>query len=364
MKRASGLVVLVAAVALSGCVKVEHHVTVRPDAKTNAGFAVRLPASMGMMLGQMLDQQLSGAKAGMPEGLGLEKREENGETVLEVKIPAELLPPPMKSLYKVATRDRLLTRRYRLSIDPKALSPRELLRMGQALQAPDAPGPMVRPAQLNLGPLGGLDLQSPEGLQKALGMLGDLFGGQAQGGFDPQAVLAQVEMSTYVHMPGRLVRTNGEKVDDSTAKWIMEPKRTGEIITFAGDALTAESEAGAGARMDDLVRRLTEGHGLQVSADGLADLALRKLIPNPEVGADEKPVVDADLYSELVSLATGLDATMGLERTPIVMDRLGLLVDQPSLSAATRAAKRLPRLREKAAPAELSLDSVVEALTQ
>jgi hypothetical protein len=361
MRRALGLVVLAASVALSGCVKVEHHVTVRPDAKANAGFVLRLPATMGM-IDQMLSQQLPGPQAGLPEGLEFGKREENGETLLEVKIPAELLPPPMASLYKVDTRDRLLTRQYRLSIDPKALSPSELLRMGQALQAPSA-GPAVSFTQLNLGGLGGLDLQSPEGLQKALGMLGDLFGGQVAGGPNPQALLSQVEMSTYVHMPGRLMRANGARVDDSTAKWLMEPKQTGEVVTFAGDALTAESRVGNG-RMDDLVRQLTEGHGLQIAGEALLDLTLRKLIPDPEVAADEKPVVDADLYSELVTLATGLDATVGPERTPIVMDRLGLLVDQPSLSGATRAAKRLPRLREQPSPAELSVDAMVEALTQ
>ncbi|MBM3472985.1 MAG: hypothetical protein FJX75_06960 [Armatimonadetes bacterium] len=361
MKRAVGLAILVGSVALSGCVKVEHHVTVRPDAKANTGFVLRLPATMGM-IGQMLSQQLPGPQAGLPEGLEFGKREENGETVLEVKIPAELLPPPMASLYKVTTHERLLTKRYELSIDPKALSPSELLRMGQALQVPSS-GPAVSFTQLNLGGLGGLDLQSPEGLQKALGMLGDLFGGQAPGGLNMQSMLSQVQMSTHVHMPGRLMRTNGERVDASTAKWLMEPKQTGEVITFAGEALTAESEAG-GARTDDLVRRLTEGHGLQVTADGVLDLALRKLVPNPEVDAEDKPVVDADLYSELVTLATGLDATVGAERTPIVMDRLGLLVDQPSLSAATRAAKRLPRLREQPAPGELSVDAMVEALTQ
>jgi len=361
MRRALGLVVLVASVALSGCVKVEHHVTVRPDAKANTGFVLRLPASMGM-IGQMLSQQLPGPQAGMPEGLEFGKREDDGETVLEVKIPAELLPPPMASLYKVTTSDRLLTRHYDLSIDPKALSPSELLRMGQALPEPGT-GPAVSFTQLNLGGLGGLDLQSPEGLQKALGMLGDLFGGQAPGGLNLQSMLSQVEMSTYVHMPGRLISTSGERVDASTAKWLMEPRTTGEVITFAGDALTAESEGGNG-RMDDLARRLTEGHGLQVSGDALVDLALRKLLPNPEVPADDKPVLDADLYSELVTLAMGLDVTVGAERTPIVMDRLGLLVDQPSLSAATKAAKRLPRLREQPSPAELSVDEMVEALTQ
>jgi hypothetical protein len=214
------------------------------------------------------------------------------------------------------------------------------------------------PAQFSLPGLGGLDLQSPEGLQKALGMLGDFLGGQSQGGPDPQALLSQVEFATYVHMPGRLTRTSGERVDAGTAKWIMEPKQTGEVISFAGDPLTAESEAGNSPRIDDLARRL------EVSADGLADLAARRLIPNPEVGEGEEPIVDSDLYGQLAALAMGLDAMVGAQSTPVVMDRLGLLVDQPSLSAATKAAKRLPRLREQAAPDELPLDAVVRVLAE
>ena len=362
MRRVVCLLALVAVVGLCGCVKVEQHVTVRPDAKADAGFALRLPAAMGAMVGQLVGQPSgSSASANLPPGLELGQRDEGGETVLEVKLPAELLPPPMKSLYRVTTRERLLTKTYRLSIDPKAMNPRELIRMGQALQTPRATRPTIMPAQFSLPGLGGLDLTSPEGLQEALGMLGGLLGGQ---GGDVQGLLGQIEIATYVHMPGRLARTNGEQVDASTAKWAMEPKQTGEIITFAGDPLAAESEAGNSPRIDELARRLTEGHGLTVSTEDLLGLAARRLIPNPEVGQDEQPLVDADLYGQLAALAMGLDQTVGPQGTTAVMDRLGLLVDQPSLAQATKAAKRVPRLREHTAPAELPLDAVVEVLTR
>jgi hypothetical protein len=362
MKRIAGLTFLATLVLASGCVRIEQHVRVRPDAKADTGFALRLPLPMGAMVGQMLDQQLAGVKADLPEGLSFDKREENGETVLELRVPAELVPPPMASLYKVTTRDRLLTRTYSLSIDPKALNPREFLRFGQAPQTPRAPSPAVIPAQLDLGSIPGLE--SPEGLQGLLQGLGGLLGGQGGGGLDPQALLAQVEMATYVHMPGRLLSTNGERVDTCTAKWLMEPKQPGEVVTFAGGAMTAESEAGNSPTIDELARRLTEGHGLSVSADDLVGLAARRLIPNPEVSGDEKPLLDVDLYSELVSLAVGLDQLVGPERTPVVMDRLGLLVDQPGLAAATKAAKRLPRLREQPAPRELAVDVAVQLLTE
>jgi hypothetical protein len=144
----------------------------------------------------------------------------------------------------------------------------------------------------------------------------------------------------------------------------MEPKQPGEVVTLAGGPMTAESEAGNSPTINELTRRLAEGHGLSVSADDLVGLAIRRLIPNPEVSGDEKPVLDVDLYSELVSLAMGLDQLVGPERTPVVMDRLGLLVDQPGLAAATKAAKRLPRLREQPAPRELALDVAVQLLTE
>jgi len=355
MRQALCLLALATAVGMTGCVKVEQHVTVRPDAKTDAAFALRLPALMGAMVDGLLNQQTGGATASLPPGLEIGQREENGELVLEVKLPAELLPPPMRSLYKVTTSDRLLTRSYRLSIDPKAMTPSELLRMGQALELPRDDRPTVRLTQFSLPGLGDLDLQSPEGLQKALGTLGDLLGGPGANG---QGLLEQVELATYVHMPGRLTRTTGLRVDDRTAKWIMEPKRAGEVVTFAGDPLTAESEAGSSPRIDDLARRLS------LSVDDLVGLASRRLIPNPEVGEGEEPIVDADLYGQLATLALGLDATVGPGSTPVVMDRLGLLVDQPSLAAATKAAKRLPRLREHSAPTELPPAAVVDVLTR
>ena len=357
MRRVLGPMAIVLLGAASGCVKVEQHVTVRPDAKTDAAFALRLPAALAFAAGQLLDQQLGDATASLPPGLEIGKRQEDGDAVLHVKLPSELLPPPMKSLYRVTTRERLLTRTYRLTIDPKAMNPRELLRMSQTLAPPRDGRPTIMPAQFSIPGLGGLDLGSLEGLQDALGRLGTLVGGQ-------DGLLEQVEVATYVHMPGRLTKTSGERIDDSTAKWIMEPKTAGEIVTFAGDPLTAESEGGNSPRIDELARRLTEGHGVKASSADLADLAARRLVPNPEVGEGEAPVVDADLYAQLAALALGLDATVGAARTPLAMDRLGLLVEQPSLAAATKAAKRLPRLREHAAPAELPVEAVVEALTQ
>jgi len=339
------LTVLIVLVVAPGCMKAEQHLYVQPDGGADLGFALRMPPPLGPMLSGMIQGQMPEAKD-LPAGADFKVTQEGLDTVLAIRLPGDAIPKH-DEIFGVKRDTRLLSSTYRLDLDPN-----KLREMGEALKlSAEAPADPSSARFVQFG--GGMpDLGDMGGMMEGLGdLLGGVLGG-GEGmpsipGMDMAEMLTQVEMAIFVHMPGRLTETNGEQVDESTAKWTLDLE-----ALSAGDELPsvkASSEGAIPSTMLDLSKRLNEYHGLDVSPEALGDIVMRGLLPNPEVDANDqgKTPIDTHLIGELVTLTVGLDGTVGSESTSDVMDALGLLTDDPSLSSATKAAKRIPKLRER-----------------
>jgi hypothetical protein len=126
---------------------------------------------------------------------------------------------------------------------------------------------------------------------------------------------------------------------------------------------TAVSELPEVSMIEDIVARLNAHHGTDVTPDTMANIVQRGLVPNPVVEDREKATVDLHLYGELVIAATRLEGVVGPEKAEAVMRALELLQPEPSLARATRAAKRLPELQERADLAGLSVEEIAGILS-
>jgi hypothetical protein len=186
--------------------------------------------------------------------------------------------------------------------------------------------------------LGGLGLAQPENLA-------------------PNALARELQPALYAHLPGRLTDTNGERVDDSTARWRFDP------ATPPRRPLTACSALPDRETVEGLAQRLSSHLGCEVEPRKLEDLVWRGLLPSPVVEERRQALLEVNLYGALFMLANGLDEIIGPEKTDAVVKALGLTGDDPSLWVAMRAAKRLPRLRELAQPADLSVEELARLLS-
>ncbi len=172
----------------------------------------------------------------------------------------------------------------------------------------------------------------------------------------------QIQMSIIVHMPGRLTDSNGEQIDESSAKWGLDI----EALSSGAElpAIKAASEGAIPAIMEELSATLGAHHHVDVSPEALGDIVMRGVLPNPEVSLDEQGEIpiDTHLYGELVTVVMGLDEAVGSESTSDVLGALSLLDDEPSLSRATKAAKRVPKLKTQDLT-DLSVEDIAGLLT-
>ena len=315
------LTVLVVLAVAPGCMKAEQHLYVQPDGGADLGFGLRMPPPLGPMLSGMMQGQMPEAED-MPPGADIKVTQEGLDTVVAIRLPGDAIPKH-DEIFGIQRDTRLLSSTYRIDLDPN-----KLREMGEALKlSAEAPTEPNAARFIQFG--GGIpDLGDMGGMMEGLGdLLGGVLGG-GEGmpsipGMDMTEMLAQVEMAIFVHMPGRLIETNGEQVDESTAKWALDLK-----ALSAGDELPsveASSEGAIPSIMLDLSTRLNEHHGLDVSPEALGDIVMRGLLPNPEVEAGDqgKTPVDTHLIGELVTVAVGLDEAVGSESTPDVMAALG-----------------------------------------
>jgi hypothetical protein len=157
-----------------------------------------------------------------------------------------------------------------------------------------------------------------------------------------------------------LTETNGERVDVSTARWTFGP----EAFIEGPKRFTAASELAEMPMIEDIVKRLNTHHGTDVSPEAMAEIVQRSLVPNPVVEDRSQAAVDLHLYGELVTAVTGLEAAVGPEKAEAVMRALDLLQAEPSLARATRAAKRLPQLRERADLDDLTAEQIANILSE
>jgi hypothetical protein len=255
---------------------------------------------------------------------------------------------------------RALSTRYALTIDPQQASPLTSMKL---LYEPNGSRVSPRLASLDPQSVREMEAQLPEGLQEQLKGLGGLLGGGGLEGLkldnlDPQALLQEMQPALVVHMPGRLVATNGEQVDEWTARWRLDPAKLME----GPPKMTVCSELPDPATVAGLAQRLGSHLDREADPTALSELVYRGLVPNPVVEERHPERLDVGIYGALFSLATGLDEVIGPDKCGEVMRALGLVQDEPELWVAMRAAKRLPQLRETAGPAEMSVQDLAKLL--
>ncbi len=348
-----GVLLPCVAMALCGCAKLESHLTVHPDSSTDMALQMRVPVPLSTILQQALGRQ------GMPElptlpGVRVTDRDEGLEHVWELSLSGAALTT--MGVCTVESEQRALSTRYSLTLDPQRANPLAavgLLPGGIRPASGKVTGREWRvangaPAQ-SLGDLA-------EQLKQLRDMLGSLGLAQPQN-FTPNALTRELQPALYAHLPGRLTDTNGERVDDSTARWRFDPAR------LRGGPLTACSALPDRETVEGLAQRLSSHLGCEVEPQKLEDLVWRGLLPNPVVEERKQASLEVNLYGALFMLANGLDETIGPEKTDAVVKALGLTGDDPSLWLAMRAAKRLPRLRELAHPADLSVEELTRLLS-
>jgi hypothetical protein len=350
------LILLAVGVALmSGCAKVETHVYVQPQGDTEMAFAFRLPGALAAMLTGALEGAPPPPQEGqLPPGIDFSERDEGAEHVWELRMSGPMNPSHL--MCRVSMADRLLTTSYDLAIDPRNANPFGAL--GE--EGGKSPAGLAI-AALGIEGVTGADADSPKEMGEVLEGLKERFGGTmpAAGEMDVGKLMEQIQPALYAHLPGCLTETNGERVDDTTARWAFTP----ESLMGGPKRLTASSELPEMAMIGDLVTRLNAHHGTDVTPEKMAEIVQRGLVPNPVVEDRGEAVVDSHLYGELVIAVTGLEAAVGSEKAEAVLRALDLLQPEPSLARATRAAKRLPRLREREDAANLTADEIAAILS-
>lgn len=341
----------------AGCAKVETHVYLQPAGDTDMAFAFRLPAPLASMLTGFLQGAKPAPEQGqLPPGVEFSERDEGFEHVWELRMSGPM--DPSRAMCQASKVEKLLSTAYELTIDPREANP--LGSFGEERNGSPT-GLMI--AALGVEGLGDGDEEgkSPDDLNKALEGLTDQFGGMmpAMGEFDLGKLLEQIQPALYAHLPGRLSETNGERVDESTARWLFSP----QTLIEGPKRFTAASELAEMRMVEDVVTRLNTYHGTDVTPEQMAGIVQRGLVPNPAVEDRSQAVVDLHLYGELVGAVTALDAAVGPEKAEAVMRALELVQAEPSLARATRAAKRLPQLRARGDAADLTAEEIARILS-
>jgi len=348
-----GLLSLVVAV-VSGCAKLELHATVKPDASTDMAVQARVAMPLAFLINQAIGARGLGGQSMLPN-LKTTERDEGVDHVWELSLPGALLSTT--GLCEVTAEQRALSTRYCLIIDPQRLNP-----LASAMT--EQPG--IRPASAVLSGrewrvAPALETQLPGDLTDKLGQLKDMLG--ALGILKPESMtfeglMKELQPAFYAHMPGRLVETNGEQVDEWTARWQFDPASLEQGLA----ALTACSGLPDAKTLDGLARRLGSHLQREVDPVVLTELVFRRLLPDPVVEVRNQAQLDVHLYGTMFALVTGLDEVVGPEKTDAVVKALGLTGDEPDLWLATRAAKRLPEVRESEHPAEMSVEDLARLL--
>jgi len=352
---------------MTGCVSIEQHIWVTPEAQAEMGIALRLGPPIGGMLG--------GLAGNLPPGVPVEIHQDGMETVMQVRSPGPL-PVPPGDVLSIDRATRLLSSSYSIELDAakvQAMGEQFREQMGPGMRMPEPP-PVEAEAGADAAKAGTIEFAQFEGMPDLGGLdleailegLGGLFGGQMPNmeGMNPQAMLKGLVPSLVVHMPGRITATNGEQIDESSARWVFD------IEALAGGQpippMTAESEWPVESVMVELAARLAEHHEVHVPPEVVSDIVSRGLLPNPEVAPEDQGLgtLDTHLYGELVTVIVALDETVGSESTPDILDSLGLLGDDASLAAATQAAKRIPALREHDTLTDLTVEDIAGILRE
>ncbi len=340
----------------AGCAKVETHVYLQPTGDTDTGFAFRLPTPLAAMLtGFLQGAQPAPEQGQLPPGVEFSERDEGFEHVWELRMSGPM--NPSRLMCQASKVQKLLSTTYELAIDPRNANP-----LGSFGEERNGSPADLMIAALGVEGLGGEEAKSPEDLKETLEGLKGQFGGMmpAVGEFDIGELMQRIQPTLYAHLPGRLTETNGERVDDSTARWSFTP----QTLIEGPKRFTAASELPETPMIEDIVTRLNTYHGTDVTPEQMAEIVQRRLVPNPVVEDRSKAVVDLHLYGELITAATGLEAAVGPEKAEAVMRALELLQAEPSLARATRAAKRLPQLRERADLADLTAEEIARILSE
>ena len=210
---------------MTGCVSIEQHIWVTPEAQAEMGIALRMGPPIGGMLG--------GLAGNLPPGVPLEIHQEGMETVLQVRTPGPM-PAPPGDILKIDRATRLLSSSYIIELDAakvQAMGEQFKEQMGPGMRMPEMP-PVEAQDGGETAKTGTVEFAQFEGMPDIVGLdlgailegLGGLFGGQMPNmeGMDPQAMLKGLVPSLVVHMPGRITATNGEQISESSPRWVFD----------------------------------------------------------------------------------------------------------------------------------------------
>ena len=348
-----GLACLTVAV-VSGCARLELHATVKPDASTDMAVQARVAMPLAFLINQAMGARGLGGQSILPD-LKVTERDEGVDHVWELSLPGTVLTTT--GLCQVTAEQRALGTHYCLVIDPQRLNP-----LASAMT--EQPG--VRPASAVLSGrewqvAPALETQLPGDLADKLGQLKDMLGALGilkPENMSPEGLMKELQPAFYAHMPGRLIETNGERVDEWTARWQFDPASLGQGLA----AMTARSELPDAKTLEGLAGRLGAHLQREVDPVALTELVFRRLLPDPVVEVRNQAQLDVHIYGTMFTLVSGLDEIVGPEKSDAVVKALGLTGDEPDLWLATRAAKRLPELRESERPAEMSVEDLARLL--